>query len=157
MRISNKSQIIILMVISVVGITFFGAFLWNVSSNQQKLSTSVAMMNSTVQDIKEKRYEAAILNGKASVQAYPQGFWGHLYLGIAYSQYGNHPGAIAELQTANRIQVTNEANLYLAKSYQALGKIDEAKRYTSKVEQGNDLQLAAEARNLQDLMHKPGR
>lgn len=112
------------------------------------LSKSVSATQSSVRNFKSGNLVSAIYFGRKSVKYCPDEFWGHLNLGMALSENGEHTEAISELQTANKIMETNEANLYLAKSLTAAGNLSEAAHFFDKAAQGNDPQIAMEARHL---------
>jgi TolB-like protein/Flp pilus assembly protein TadD/predicted Ser/Thr protein kinase len=74
------------------------------------------------------RYDEAARQLRTAVDMEPNGYLSHMYLGLAYEQQGNLPGALAELQTANRLEDQPWTLGELGHAYAQSGQKDKAEQ-----------------------------
>ena len=82
-----------------------------------------------------RQYDRAIENGKQLIAANPGFPWGYVWTGMAYSQLGKFPEAIAALKKAVELEPDAAMDHFLADVEAAAGNKAEARRIAAKLEE----------------------
>src|SRR5947207_6884248 len=83
-----------------------------------------------------RKYEEAIDQGRRNVEMDPNFFPGYFYLGLAYSQHGQHSEAVAALQQATALSSNSTLMLAaLGGAFASWRKDEEARKILAELEE----------------------